>query len=109
MSLAPRALAEGDDLVTTDEKIDALADKMGAFAKRVDRRLNTLDQHMMAQFEYLLREIHRIEDRRPRSNGEPQTLGDLRAMNPDDVRRWVEENLTRQPLDTVNTICLMLT
>ena len=34
-------------------------------------QIRKLDERMMAQFEYLIREIHRIEDGRPREPNRP--------------------------------------
>lgn len=59
--------------------------------KSIVDRLDGLESRMMFQFNYLIQEIHRIEDGRPRSS-EPQTLDDLKAMNPEAMKRWFIEN-----------------
>lgn len=38
-------------------------------------RIDTLHRQMLAQFEYLIREMHRIEDGRPRDGDRPRVNG----------------------------------
>ena len=48
---------------------EQLANQIAALGRITEQRFDSLEQTMMAQFEYVLREIRRVEDGGPRQDG----------------------------------------